>query len=159
MNVFIDTELWSFSFKKPDIKNFSSKEEFKKALKLHTESDNFLQEHIKNNRIFMTFHQLSEIYHVLGFRGKKMSKNQVENLCLKLLDGKFIKWFTIERIHINEAIKISAKSNIHIWDYLYILPLIEEVNVIFTCDKHFLNASFQALHNNIVNPLSKWMFI
>ncbi len=159
MNVFIDTEIWSFSLKKPSIENFSSKKEFADALKFHTESDNFLKEQIQKSQIYMTFHQLSEIFHVLGFRGKKMSIHQVDTFCSKLLTSKFITWFIIERNHIIKAMNLSAQSSIHIWDFLCVLPFVENVDILYTCDKHFLNASFQSLNTKIVNPLHDWIVL
>lgn len=159
MNSFIDTEIWSFSQKRPEKNSFASKEDYEKALKLHKNANTFLQDQIKKNQILMTIHQLAEIYHVLGFRGKKVPKSWLQNFCSSLLSSRFIKWFEINTNHLIKALKLSIKSSVHIWDYLCIVPILDEVEVLYSCDKHFLTPSIQSLGPEVINPLDEWILL
>ncbi len=157
MNIFIDTEIWSFSQKFPKESRFSNKNDYHRSLTLHKKADKFLREQIKNNHIKMTYHQISEIFHVLGFRGQKMPLNWLNSFISKLLSSKFIKFFKISKKHVKEALKLSVESKIHIWDYLCVIPLIDNIDILYSCDKHFIDPTFQKLDAKILNPLDEWI--
>jgi len=157
--IFIDTELWIFAQKVPDPAKFGNKNTYNRALQLHKLSNDFIIEKISQSEISMTYHQLSEIYHVLGFRGMRLPKEFVYTYCFQLLRSKFIHWHNITPEHIKQAINLSNKSRIHIWDYLCVLPLYEEVDTLFTCDEHFKHSTFQSLGPPIKNPLIEWMIL
>lgn len=159
MNIFIDTEIWSFSQKVPEESKFSSKIEYEKSLNIHKKSSKFLSEQIKKNQIYMTYHQISEIYHVLGYRGVKIPINLLISFCSELLSSKLIKFFSIDENHIKKAIELSVQSKIHVWDYLCVLPLIEETEILYSCDKHFTDPTFQNLGPKIVNPINEWIVL
>jgi len=159
VNSFIDTEIWSFSQKTPEKDKFDSKEDFNKTLALHKNANTFLKKQIQENQILMTYHQLAEIFHVLGFRGKKMTLSWLQNFCSSLLSSRFIIWFEINENHLKKSLKMSIESSIHIWDFLCVVPLLDEVDILYSCDKHFLDPSIQSLGPEVVNPLNEWIVL
>lgn len=157
IKIFIDTELWNFAQKVPDNSKFVNNSDFEKAFELHKQSSEFIKQKINEDRISMTYHQLCEIYHVLGFRGKRLPRKFVQTYCFQLLQGRFMDWYHITFTDIEHAITLSKQSGIHIWDYLCVLPLYKEVDILYTCDAHFKHASFQSLGPIIKNPLGNWI--
>lgn len=157
--IFIDTELWIFAQKAPNPSEAPNDSDYKRALQLHKLSSDFIKQKISQNEISMTYHQLCEIYHVLGFRGMRLPKEFVQEYCFKLLQAKFMRWYQISPENLQQAINLSNRSNIHIWDFLCVLPLYEDVNVIYTCDEHFKHPSFQSLGPPIKNPLNEWLVL
>lgn len=157
MKVFIDTEIWIFSKKKPTPEKFSKKSDFQNAQKLHEKAKEFLKIQINQNEILMTYHQISEIFHILGFRGTRVPLDSVQRYCSQLLTSEFIYWYQNTIEHINKALEISSQSGIHIWDYLCVLPIYKGIDMIYTCDEHFKHASFQSLGPLIENPIGDWI--
>ncbi|MHA1334904.1 MAG: type II toxin-antitoxin system VapC family toxin [Promethearchaeota archaeon] len=156
MKVFIDTEIWVFAKKKPVLSNFAKKSEFNEAKELHIKSKEFLKKQISENEILITDHQLAEIYHVLGFRGLKLPLESVKKYCIQLISSKFVRRYSISLDHLIESIKLSRQSGIHIWDYLCVIPLRADADVLYSCDAHFKDHTFQSLGPKIINPLNKW---
>jgi predicted nucleic acid-binding protein len=157
--IFIDTEIWVFSRKSPDRKQFLDASKYKLFLDFHNKSVEFLVKAIENNIICMTYHQLLEIYHSLAFRGRKEIAQEASKFCAELLSSKFIHWYSITESQISECLKLSAQSNIHVWDYICIFPLINNVDVLYSCDSHFQDATFSQFKKPILNPLDKWILI
>ena len=58
--------------KKPARKKFKSKSDYERALKIHEGYRRFFEKDFENLRIYMTLHQVVEIFHVLTFRGHKI---------------------------------------------------------------------------------------
>lgn len=157
MKIFIDTELWIFAQKIPDRSNFQNTIEYDNVLNLHQKSSEFLKRNITESEISMTYHQLCEIFHALAFRGKKAPVPIASKYCNQLLSSKFMHWYQVFDKHIKEAMKLSMKSGIHIWDYICILPLYSDVEILYSCDEHFKHKSFESLSTKIVNPLDIWI--
>ena len=157
MTIFIDTEIWIFAQKIPDPSNFQDKSEYSKAFNLHQKSNKFLRQKIIENEISMTNHQISEIFHALAYRGKKIQKNIASKYCNQLLSSKFMHWYQVLDKHVKKAIEFSTISNIHIWDYICVLPLCNDVEILYSCDEHFKHKSFQSLGPKVVNPLKIWI--
>ena len=149
--IFIDTEIWSFGLKKPD------KSDPENIINRFTIANNFIVERIKNDQIFITTHQICEIFHVLSFRGKKLPIEFTISYIEHLLSLSNISTITIATSHLKRAFLLSKTSGIHIWDYLCIIPLIHNLDIIYTCDKHFNTESFQKLKIPIQNPLNFWL--
>ncbi|HDZ19222.1 MAG TPA: hypothetical protein ENH75_13055 [archaeon] len=105
----------------------------------------------------MTNHQLCEIYHSLAFRGTRLPAEFVSAYCNQLLSSKFMRWYQVLVSHVKQAVIFSIKSQIHIWDYLCVLPLYKDVEIIYSCDKHFKHDTFQSLGPKIENPLDNWI--
>ena len=157
MQIYIDTELWVFAQKSPDPSRFKDRAEYKRMLGFHVKSREFLKEQFANNSISMTSHQLFEIYHALGFRGQKMEPLELLEYCRKLTSNKIITWYRISNDIITRAINLSANSRVHIWDYICVLPLYKDVEIIYSCDEHFKHDTFQSLGPKIKNPLEEWI--
>ncbi len=157
MAIYIDTEIWIFAQKIPDLSKFQNELKYQNALRLHKKASEFLSQKIIESEINMTYHQLCEIYHSLAFRGTRLPAEFVSSYCNQLLTSKFMYWYQVLVSHVEQAIIFSKKSHIHIWDYLCILPLYKDVEIIYTCDKHFNHDTFQSLGTKIENPLDKWI--
>lgn len=157
MKVFIDTELWSFAKKKPSANKFQDKSRFLRASEFHSRSKEFLTNQIKRNEIYMTTHQLAEIFHVLGFRGSKLPLTHVQDYCQNLLENEFMHFYQTAFRDFKEAMVLSIKSGIHVWDYLCLIPFYKEIDVIYSCDSHFQDTTFQELGPPIENPLDVWI--
>lgn len=155
--IFIDTQLWIYSKKKPILKNFQDQTSFNNALKSHTEAKKFFNEIRKKQcPIYLSSHQISELYHALSFRGFKIPRNESIAFIKNLKINKKINIIEINWKHIVSALQQSNRSAIHIWDYLCVLPLESKIDVCYTNDKHFQDKTFQELQFRIENPLSIW---
>jgi hypothetical protein len=128
-------------------------------LDFHNQALEFLTKAIENNVICMTFHQILEIYHSLAVRGLKEITQDAKKFCSELLNSKFIHWYSITETQVSEYLKLSAQSKIHVWDYICIVPLIDYIDVLDSCDSHFQDATFSQFKKPILNPLNKWMLI
>jgi len=157
MLVFIDTRIWILSRKTPDVAKYPDPDEYQQALENHERADEFLTRALQDKEIAMTFHQLSEIFHVLAFRGNKLPKDYVAAYCNQLLQEEFIRWYVITADHVKESIRLSKESGIHVWDYLCVIPLVQDVDIIYSCDKHFSQPSFTSLGPPVENPMSEWL--
>ena len=144
MTIFIDTEIWIFAQKIPDRSNFKDTFEYENALDLHLKSSEFLKQKIIESEISMTNHQFCEIFHALAFRGAKATTSIASRYCNQLSSSKFMHWYQIFDKHVKEAIQLSMKSGIHIWDYICVLPL-------------YKHKSFKSLGPKIENPLDIWI--
>jgi len=83
LNIFIDTQLWIYAFKKPQREKFISSEEYKEALQMHSKAVKFISDVLLNHIIYITTHQLAEIFHALAFRGIKTNSRQALNIIEK----------------------------------------------------------------------------
>lgn len=155
--IFIDTQLWSYSKKKPIREHFSNEKKFNEVHKTHREAKTFFSEIKKTEKpIFFSTHQIAEIYHVLSFRGHKIPVDQSIKFLKSLKTHKQMKIIEITWTHILDAFSKSLQSSIHIWDYLCILPIIDYIEVAYTSDRHFQHKTFQKTGLELRNPLSMW---
>lgn len=144
--ILIDTNIWHFALVKP------IEEEF---LEIHDLASTFLSSVLSdsNVRIALSCYQISEILEVL-----KRAKISVDTR-LKLLEdfekGKFfVKPLDFQAVI--SAVKDSAKSNIHVYDYLVAYPLRRLINRIYSADAHFKHPHFQDIAE-VKNPISPWI--
>ncbi|AEA46946.1 hypothetical protein [Archaeoglobus veneficus] len=154
MGIFIDTELWSFALKKPVKEKFG--DGFEKAYKMHVEAKKFLLENVERD-ILMSSHQLAEIYHVLAFRGLRLPVKFVLEYVINLMEAPNVILREVLPEHVRKAVDSSVKSGIHLWDFLCIYPILDELEVIYTCDAHFKHEEFRKLGVEIINPLDVWI--
>ena len=155
--VFIDTQLWIYSKKKPILENFSDQTRFNNALKGHTEAIKFFGDIRKKRcQIYLSSHQISELYHALSFRGFKIPRNESFQFIQNLKNNNKITIVEINWQNIINALERSARSAIHIWDYLCILPLVNKIDICYTNDKHYQDQTFQGFKFRIENPLTRW---
>jgi hypothetical protein len=54
--------------------------------------------------------------------------------------------------HLKDALEESAKTGIHIWDYLCFLPVKDYIDVAFSCDIHFQKIGVE-LNVEVINPI------
>ncbi len=159
MNIFIDTQVWVYSFKKPRRENFASREEYEEALQMHSRATEFVRDALLNHVTYITTHQLAEIFHALAFRGVRMDCKQALDIVEKIMKSSRTVLVEVKKRHYREALRLSTLSGIHIWDYLCILPLKELIDVAYTNDKHFLHPTIKSLIPKVENPIGKWITI
>jgi hypothetical protein len=155
--IFIDTQLWIYAQKEPDKDNFPTGPAYQRMLTIHQLADTFLQQQVKRSVIAMTYHQLAEIYHNLAFQGQKLDLEFCTEFCNMLLKSKFMRWYPVLEPHLHEGLRLSKAASIHIWDYLCVLPIIQDVDVLYTCDSHFNHDSFTSMQRPIQNPIGEWL--
>lgn len=159
MAIFIDTQLWVFAQKAPDEQRIANSTDYNSAFEIFSIAHDFLEKQIMVHQIAMTFHQLFEIYHALGFLGFKLPLDFVQEYCTTLLNASFMKWYEISPETMENALKSSSESGIHVWDYACVLPLYRDVTMLYSCDKHFQHESFKTLGVPIENPIKKWFTV
>ena len=152
----VDTELWSFAKKKPDEGRFASREDFVRALDMHERARDFFLNVFPGLKVYMSVHQLAEIYHVLAFRGTRVSKAYAENVVRAILEDERIVKVAVTLEHVVEAVRESVESNIHVWDYLCFIPVKDYIDTVFTCDRHFVTIG-EKYDVKVVNPLGIWI--
>ncbi|MHA1521743.1 MAG: hypothetical protein ACTSRK_16305 [Promethearchaeota archaeon] len=159
--VFIDTEIWSFALKNPT----SQQVEVTPSLKVnHVKANDFLVNCLTNFDIFISTHQLTEIFHVLAYRGKKLSKEDAQDYITTLIDSENIFIIPTQLKHIQKSMSLSVQSGVHIYDFLCVLPIISKVESLYSCDTHFTTPIFESfkipisnLKIPISNPLDVWL--
>jgi len=157
MDVFIDTQLWIYAFKKPQRENFLSGEEYEEALQIHGKAMKFMHNVLTSHMVHITTHQLAEIFHALAFRGVRMNSRQALNIVEKIMKSSRTIVVEVRKRHYREALRLSSLSGIHIWDYLCIIPLRGQIDVAYTNDKHFLHPTIKSLVPKVENPIGKWI--
>ena len=156
MRAMIDTEIWSIAKKRPLPDNFSSKDEYLKALNAHEAARKFFLESFPSLKVYISAHQLAEIYHALAFRGARLPRGQAADIVLAILEDDDIVKVPVTQRHVKEAVEESKESGIHVWDYLCFLPVKDYVDAIFSCDLHFRKIG-ERYKIKIVNPLGFWL--
>jgi len=144
--VLIDTNIWHFALVKPIEELF---------VEAHNLASTFLSSILfdPNLRIALSCYQVSEILEVL--RRSKLSVDSRLKLLEDFEKGKFfIK--PLDFPAVISAVRDSAKSNIHIYDYLVAYPLRGIVNRIYSADEHFKHPHFHRIAE-VNNPLSPWI--
>ncbi len=159
MNIFIDTQLWIYAFKKPLRKKFSSDREYREALEIHDRAIKFLHRALLDHTVYTTTHQLAEIFHALAFRGMKMNTKQALDIIEKIMKSSKVVVVEIKKKHYREALRLSSLSGIHVWDYLCIVPLKGLIDTVYTNDKHFLHPTIKSIVPRIENPVGKWITV
>jgi len=157
MKVFIDTQIWVYAFKKPRKESFKNRGAFKEALQMHSNATKFLQDALGNHEIYITTHQLAEIYHALAFRGIRMNVRQALEIIDNIMKSSKTVLVEVKRRHYREALKLSSVSGIHVWDYLCVIPLKELIDVAYSNDRHFLHPTLRNLVPKVENPIGKWI--
>ena len=115
MNIFIDTQLWIYAFKKPLRRGFTSREEYEDALQMHRKASKLIQDALANHTIYLTTHQLVEIFHALAFRGVKMNRKEALDIVEKISGSSKTVLVEVKRRHYKEALRQSSLSGIHVW--------------------------------------------
>jgi len=154
----IDTELWSIAKKKPERKKFPLKEEYFKALEAHEKARDFFTKIFPKLKIYMSTLQIAEIYHVLTFRGTRIPKEEALEIIKAIIEDESIVKVPVSLKHVEDAVKESIKNNIHVWDYLCFIPIKDYIDVVYTCDKHFITIG-KCYKVEVINPINTWIAI
>lgn len=149
--VFIDTELWNYAIKKPK-DNVDSVAKNRYLL-----ASSFLKERFKKDHIYISNHQIAEMFHVFSFRGSRIPIVTTRTYLENLGNMENITVIEVDALHIKNAMKLSQESGVHIWDFLCILPVLDHVEIIYTCDSHFQSRTFEDFGKPIENPLGDWL--
>jgi len=154
----VDTELWSIAKKEPAKEMFSSKEEFEKAMKMHSRAREFFSNEFPGLRVYISNHQLAEIFHVLAFRGLRIPFEEAYSIVTGIIEDASIVKVPLTMEHVMKALKESLDTGIHIWDFLCFLPVREFVDTIYSADSHFKLIGKR--HGvKVINPLDHWLEI
>ncbi|MFQ5977014.1 MAG: hypothetical protein ACE5OZ_02640 [Candidatus Heimdallarchaeota archaeon] len=157
--MFIDTQLWVFAKKEPIIEKFVDKESFQEYRRFHQNCQQFLLRAIREEQIWLTLHQIAEIYHSLSFKGMKLPRNQSHAFLRDLENQENVRIVDLRSQDYNLALQESTKSGIHVWDYLCVLPLTGRIRQVVSCDKHFQHESLRLKGSKLVNPIEKWFLL
>jgi len=144
--VLIDTNIWHFALVKPMEEPFTE---------VHNLASTFLSSILfdPNIRIALSCYQVSEILEVL--RRSNLSVDSRLGLLKDFEKGKFFVK-SLDFPLVIGAVKDSAESNIHIYDYLVAYPLRGIVSRIYSADEHFKHPHFHRIAE-VNNPLSPWV--
>lgn len=157
MKVFIDTQIWVYAFKKPKREGFKDGDAFEEALQMHGNAVRFLEGALANHEIYVTTHQVAEIYHALAFRGIRMNARQASEIIDKVMRSAKTVLVEVRKRHYREALRLSSVSGIHVWDYLCVIPLKGLIEIVYTNDRHFLHPTLRNLVPRVENPIGKWI--
>ena len=157
MNIFIDTQIWAYAFKRPSQQFFRNKEEYERAFSIHQKANEFLQKALTEDTIYITTHQLAEIFHVLAYRGSRVNTIRAYDILESIIKSMRTVIVEISRKHYREAMRLSSLSGIHVWDFLCVLPIRKNIDIAYTNDKHFLHPTLKNLLPRIENPVEIWI--
>ena len=155
-SIFVDTELWIYSLKVPAMENYSTKEHHEQDMQRHLQVRSFFKTLESDVVFFFTTHQLCEIYHALRFRGKKMDADFSRAFIDSIMNADTSRIIEPSKDDVKKSIELSLASNIHVWDFLCIVPIKDAIGVIYTSDKHFTSEAMRTLGVNIENPIATW---
>ncbi len=156
MKALVDTELWSIVKKRPVREKFPSQEEFLSAMTVHEAAIKFFREEFPNLKVYMSYHQLAEIFHVLAFRGTKLPLKEAFSVITSIIEDPLIVKVPVTIEVLREAMKESAETGIHVWDYLCFLPVRDMIDVIYSADPHF-KVIGEKHGVKVINPLKRWL--
>jgi len=156
IKAFVDTEIWVLAKKKPVREKFKSKSDYERVLKIHKGCRRFFEEEFDNLRIYMTLHQIAEIFHILAFRGHKIPLNEAFAIVDSLMKDDTVIKVPVLAEHVTESLIASRETGIHIWDFLCFIPLKNYVEIIYSLDRHFLEIG-KRYNVKVVNPAQEWL--
>ncbi len=158
IKAFVDTEIWSLAKKKPVREKFKEKSDYEKALRIHESCRRFFEEEFEDLRIYITLHQLAEIFHVLAFRGHRIPANEAFEIVNNLISDDDVIKVPVLAEHMTESFVASKETGIHVWDFLCFIPLKNYVKVVYSLDKHFITIG-ERYNVKVVNPAEEWLEI
>ncbi len=156
LKALIDTELWSFAKKRPVRDKFPSEGEFKAAMKIHETAVSFFRDDFPSLKVYMSYHQLAEIFHVLAFRGTKLPLKEALSVINGIIEDPSIVKVPVTMEALMKAIKESAETGIHVWDFLCFLPVSNMIEVVYSADPHF-KVIGERYGVKVINPLGQWI--
>jgi predicted nucleic acid-binding protein len=149
MRILIDTRIWGLALKSPYYTDADSVKE------LSVQAKAFVSEHLQNDILCISSQLLAEIFHVLTERGRKIPKSKAEELVRDIAQESEAIYRNPDKLIFQEAIELSRKTCIHIWDFLIVLPFKGEVERIYTMDPHFKSCKELQIAQ-VENPIGVW---
>jgi len=147
--ILIDTQIFVYALKNPFIdENHPLKE-------LTNLASEIVKDSLIENIILLSPQLLAEIYHILSFRGVKLPINKTKELINLLLDSNKTIFSWVDEKIFYKAMFLSSKTNIHIWDFLVVLPFEGNIDKIYSIDPHFRDCKELQIAN-LENPLNIW---
>ena len=145
--IIIDTGIFEYAFVKPKEAEF---------FQLHQKANIWLRETLKKQDIdiLMGTYQIAEVAEVLRKVG---ASQKARGSFIELAEKRFSKRAISYEV-VKEAYVLSSKSNVHIYDYLVVLPFKGEVEEIFSPDRHFQHPDFKSIAN-VTNPVENWVIV
>jgi len=155
LRAMVDTQLWVLAKKKPHPQRFPSVESYEEALKAHELARRFFTEEFARLKVYMSLHQLAELYHVLAFRGVRVPAGEAAALVGEIVEDPSIVKVPVTLAHYREALRESSRTGIHVWDYLCFIPVKSFVEAVYSTDPHFERICRE--HGvKLVNPTGWW---
>ena len=133
--ILIDTNIWHFAYIIP---------EDNKYLKIHKKAKRFIDRILKNKniKIVISEYQIIEIISLLS--KYNFSKEQLLQLFNDFYTAKY-EIYKIDKKVMENGLKQSIKSKIHLYDYLVILPVKDIIDRIYSADDHFQHKDFTSM--------------
>ena len=156
LRAMVDTQLWSLAKKKPVKSRFPSDDQFKNALDIHLKAVEFFRNEFPGLRVYMSYQELAEIFHVLAFRGLRIRTDEAYKIVLSIIEDPGIVKVPVTADVFRSAVEASVKTKIHIWDFLCFLPVKDFIDVIYTADEHFKIIG-EMYEVKVVNPVDSWL--
>ena len=147
--ILIDTRLWALSLKVPFLA------EHDPVLEQAVKARNFVSSVLENDDLLFSSQLVAEIYHVLTQAGNEIPDDQARRLIGDLLERRGTIYRPISEAVLNQCMDLSARSGIHLTDYLVVYPFEDVIDRIYTMDPHFQHASLMSVAL-IENPLGIW---
>ncbi|MCS7264400.1 MAG: hypothetical protein NZ805_06170 [Armatimonadetes bacterium] len=150
MAILIDTRLLGLALKAPYYG------EHHLVRPIAEQAQRFVREQVDSQVLAVSPQLLGELYHVLTERGLRITKTLAQQLVDDLLQGANIIYRSPDVAIIQEAIALSARTCVHIWDFLIVLPFRGILERIYTTDPHFLSCKNLQVAP-VENPLGLWV--
>jgi len=147
--ILIDTQIWIYALKVPLFEEHELSSEMKKAL-------GFIHRALRQKNIILFSQQLAaEIFHILPRRGRRLDPAIAEGHLRQLLRRRETKWAGTHKRHVVEALRLSRESDIHVWDFLTVLPFKGTIDIIYSNDEHFTQPLLKG-SSELINPVGSW---
>lgn len=145
----IDTRIWALALKVA----YMTKSDPDYSLADRAKS--LVVDTLKKDRVLVSAQLMGEIYHVATRRGIRLPSDDVVTYLNNLLEKDNVLFDITGEETVKKAIELSSKYNVHVWDFLVVLPFETAVDIIYTMDPHFQNPYFQKIAK-LENPLGVW---
>ncbi|MEM4430135.1 MAG: hypothetical protein QXM08_03160 [Thermofilaceae archaeon] len=155
MGAMVDVQLWVLAKKRPSPHLFSTSEKYEEALRAHEMARRFFAEEFPRLRVYMSLHQLAELYHALAFRGARVPAEEAAMIVEEIVKSPAVIKVPVTLAHYREAVVESTRTGIHVWDYLCFIPVKGFIDTVYSTDPHFERICRE--HNvKLVNPTGFW---
>lgn len=145
----IDTNIFEYAYVTPKDSAYSE---------IHDRASDFLLPILSDSeiKIGMSSYQVGEILEVLRKVGTSENIRKNFALATQNKDKFLIRYLSYETVL--SAFQKSLESNIHIYDYLVVLPVKELIDDIYSADEHLFYKDFTSIAN-VKNPLDDWILV